>query len=149
MKAIFLVLMFMLSLVASIDAATGTVREVLDGDTADVSVSGTIMRLRFAGIGAPELHSLVPCSSALGLAAKARVVELLSGQVVRFESLGLDKYNRTIAMVYVGDLWVSEMLVREGLARRVASYPVSKADRRRLIAAEAEAKAAHRGLWGP
>lgn len=130
-------------------AADGVVRDVLDGDTIDAAVNGTLVRLRFAGIGAPEVHNLVPCAAALGLAAKARVVQLLSGQTVRYEVLGFDKYRRTIAMLYVGDVWVSELLVREGLARRVASYPVAKADRLKLITAEAEAKAAHRGIWGP
>jgi micrococcal nuclease len=149
MNAILLVFMVSLTLATPLHAATGTVTHVLDGDTVDLSVHGTLVRLRFAGIGAPETHSLVPCAAAFGLAAKARVVQLLGGQTVRYESLGLDKYRRTIAMLYVGDVWLSELLVREGLARRVASYPVAKADRAKLIAAEAEAKAAHRGLWSP
>jgi micrococcal nuclease len=127
----------------------GITKTVIDGDTIDISVNGTLVRLRFAGIAAPELHNIVPCAAALGLAAKTRVVQLLSGQTVRYDSLGFDKYKRTIAMVYIGDIWISELLIKEGLARRVASYPVARADRSRLIAAEADAKAAHRGLWGP
>jgi len=142
-----LVLTFILSLTAPANAATGTVREILDGDTVDISVNGTLVRLRFAGIGAPELHNIVPCAAALGLAAKARVVQLLAGQEIRYESLGLDKYKRIIAMIYLDDVWVSELLVREGLARLIPAYPVAKVDRARLIAAEAEARTAHRGLW--
>jgi micrococcal nuclease len=142
-----LVLAFILGLAAPAHTAMGTVRDILDGDTADVAVNGTLVRLRFSGIAAPEVHNIVPCAAAMGLAAKARVVQLLSGQTVRYESLGLDKYKRVIAMVFLGDVWISELMVREGLARRVSSYPVAKSDRSRLIAAEAEAKTAHRGLW--
>jgi micrococcal nuclease len=149
MNALYLLLIFVLSLTTSAGAATGMIAHVLDGDTADIRVNGTLVRLRFAGIAAPELNNIVPCATTFGLAAKARVVQLLSGQTVRYESLGLDKYRRVIAMLYLGDIWVSELLVKEGLARRVASYPVAKADRVRLVAAEAEAKATHRGLWGP
>lgn len=149
MTPLLLVLTFILGLVVPAGGATGAVRTILDGDTADISVNGTLVRLRFAGIAAPEKNNIVPCAKAHGLTSKARMVQLLTGQEIRYESLGLDKYKRIIAMVYLGDIWVSELLVREGLARYVAHYPMAKADRHRLIAAEAEAKAAHRGLWRP
>ena len=101
---------------------------VVDGDTIlvdcklgfDVEIRN--MRLRFAGINTPESRTRNKAEKALGLAAKARLVEILeSADSIEFESHGKGKFGRVLATPYIvlndkrSD--VCQMLVREGHAR--------------------------------
>ncbi|MBI3465100.1 MAG: thermonuclease family protein [Planctomycetes bacterium] len=58
-----------------------------------------------------------------------------------------DKYGRTLAYIYVDGQFLNEMLLREGLARALTNYPFSAEAKERFREAEAEAKAARRGIW--
>ena len=101
---------------------------VVDGDTIlvdcklgfDVEIRN--MRLRFAGINTPESRTRNKAEKALGLAAKARLVEILeSADSIEFESHGKGKFGRVLATPYavIGDerTDVCQMLVREDHAR--------------------------------
>jgi len=101
---------------------------VVDGDTIlvdcklgfDVEIRN--MRLRFAGINTPESRTRNLEEKALGLAAKARLVEILeSADSIEFESFGKGKFGRVLATPYVVNndkrSDVCQMLVREGHAR--------------------------------
>ena len=94
----------------------------------DVSVK---LRLRFAGINTPESRTRNKAEKALGLAAKARLKEILeSADSVEFESHGKGKFGRVLATPYVvlsgkrSD--VCQMLVREdhGSPRKLANTNV-------------------------
>jgi hypothetical protein len=82
--------------------------------------------------------------------ASERLTELLSGGKVRLETdtTDRDRYGRLLRYVYVGDTFVNEVLVRDGLAiaRR---YPpdVARADALASAQAQADAEAAGRGIW--
>jgi len=43
--------------------------------------------------------------------------ELILGKIVRLDVFGHDKYNRPLALVYIGNLFVNEVLLKEGWAR--------------------------------
>ena len=101
---------------------------VVDGDTIlvdcklgfDVEIRN--MRLRFAGINTPESRTRNLEEKALGLAAKARLVEILeSADSIEFESHGKGKFGRVLATPYavIGDerTDVCQLLVREDHAR--------------------------------
>ena len=104
-----------------------TVRRVIDGDTIDVDADlgfdvSIKLRLRFAGINTPESRTRNLEDKALGLAAKARLKEILeSADSVEFESHGKGKFGRVLATPYVvlndkrSD--VCQILVREDHAR--------------------------------
>ena len=104
-----------------------TVRRVIDGDTIDVDADlgfdvSIKLRLRFAGINTPESRTRNKAEKVLGLAAKARLKEILeSADSVEFESHGKGKFGRVLATPYIvlndkrSD--VCQMLVREGHAR--------------------------------
>ena len=104
-----------------------TVRRVIDGDTIDVDADlgfdvSIKLRLRFAGINTPESRTRNLEEKALGLAAKARLKEILeSADSVEFESHGKGKFGRGLATPYVvlndkrSD--VCQILVREDHAR--------------------------------
>ena len=100
---------------------------VIDGDTIDVRADlgfdvSLRLRLRFAGINTPESRTRNKEEKALGLAAKARLKEVLeSADSIEFESFGKGKFGRVLATPYVvhGDerTDVCQMLVREDHAR--------------------------------
>lgn len=117
-----------ISLVAfcSISAAQARDVRVIDGDTI-VTNSGEHVRL--SGIDAPEIHKGAhdpyKCDAELqlGLKAKARVQELLSGQDYRVVNVTykgkkrVDLYGRTLAKVRVGKTDIGTTLINEGLAK--------------------------------
>lgn len=116
--------------------------EVVDGDTIRVLVGGEKVTVRYIGIDTPEM------AGAVGQAARAQNVALVSGRTVRLERdvSDRDPYGRLLRVVWAGDLLVNAELVRLGYARAVA-YPPDTAYRAQFAALQAEAEAARRGLW--
>ncbi len=124
---------------------TAIVSVVIDGDTVRLN-DGRV--LRYIGMDAPETSqgSVRECFAA---EATARNRELVEGKVVRLEKdvSEADRYDRLLRYVYVDNLFVSEALVRDGYATAYP-YPPDVKYRDMLRRADAEAKAARRGLWG-
>jgi len=122
------------------------VRSVVDGDTIDVA---TVGRVRLLGIDAPEIGHGFDSAAPFGREARERLVSLILHRWVRLEQEGpsLDIYNRHLAYVLTDDgAFINAVLVREGLARVSARAPLARLSE--LQAAEAEAKASRRGMWG-
>jgi endonuclease YncB( thermonuclease family) len=72
-----------------------------------------------------------------------------AGQSVRL-TFGLerkDRHDRFLAFVWNGDVMLNEQLVQAGLAHARLNYRYSGPMKRRLAAAEKEARAAKRGIW--
>lgn len=115
---------------------------VIDGDTIEV-LGGE--RVRYIGIDTPEMRPI----EAWAEAATSANRELVEGRMVRLELdvQERDRYGRVLAYVWVGGLLVNEELVRLGYAQ-VSTYPPNVRYQERFLAAEGEARAAGRGLWG-
>ena len=115
----------------------GRVVKVHDGDTLTVLAGGVERRVRLVGIDAPERGQPHGSAARRGLAAR------VGGRVVQVIERGTDSYGRTLGSVLVAGSDVNAAQVRDGYAwvyRRFENDPA-------LIAQEAEAKAAGRGLW--
>jgi len=123
----------------------GVVTRVVDGDTFDVDLNGTVYRVRLIGIDTPEVYGGVDC---YGPEASAATKQLIEGKVVRLvkDVSNTDRYDRLLRYVYVGDLFVNDWLVRNGYAY-ASTYPPDVAHSQQLAAAQNEAQAAGRGLW--
>ena len=120
-----------------------TVSSVKDGDTVYVSDGREV---RLAQVDAPERNECYGSQStaALSKLAFGKPVEL------RRPSNGPehDKYGRTLAELRVDGKSIDEELVRSGAAEWYEQFAHEDADiARRLQAAEADARAARRGLW--
>ena len=99
---------------------------VIDGDTVDIDGA----RIRILSIDTPEtFRSRCENEYQLGLKAKDRLSELLSGAEVSYTPDGLDRFGRTLATVYAGDLDVGEKLLEEGHALPYVPGPEAKAKR--------------------
>jgi endonuclease YncB( thermonuclease family) len=114
---------------------------VIDGDTLDVGP----VRIRLHGIDAPEAGQR--CGKAVGGTwrcgdhATARLAELVGGKEIECAARDRDQYGRIIAVCYVDEAAVNEILVREGLAWAFTRYSED------YVAIEAEARLARIGVW--
>jgi len=128
------------------------VLKVVDGDTVDVDIDlgfGIVLtdeRVRIMGIDTPESRTSDKVEKVFGLAAKARLKELLDEEAILItteDKKGEDmkgKFGRILGDFRVGGRTVTEILIEEGHA--VAYHGESKDDvqaqhminRQRLIA---------------
>ena len=115
---------------------------MIDGDTLDVRVEGTVERVRLVGINTPERDECLYDEAADALA------ELVEGARVRLErdQSDRDQYGRLLRYVFVGDTFVNEVLVADGLAISRA-YGADTRRQQTLDRAQAEAQAGGRGQW--
>ena len=124
------------------------VREIVDGDTLFLS-SG--LKVRLSGMQAPKLSLGREHITdwPLGAESKAALMELVLDKEVTLYYGGerRDRYGRALAQVFKGETYLQEEMVRKGLAR-VYTWPDTWQDSARLLAAEQEARAASRGMWG-
>jgi hypothetical protein len=113
------------------------VTRVVDGDTLIVQLSSGRITVRLDSIDAPER------SQPGGSAATSALQSLVGNQRVDLEVVTQDRYERMVAVVYVGETNVNAELVKDGHAwtfRRYATDP----DYCRW---EAAARDARLGLW--
>jgi endonuclease YncB( thermonuclease family) len=162
MKKYFCSILVLLLLILAISCATPspaptpssapeaqiTTTRVIDGDTIEVSLSGTIYKVRYIGMDAPELDNERPEFCALAQEATRLNRQLVEGKNVWLEKdvSETDKYGRLLRYVYVNVIFVNAELVRQGFAWAKAYEPDTKYQDY-LEKLEAEAKEAGRGLW--
>ncbi len=144
-----ILLLFLLILAISCAAPTAPlVTRVIDGDTIEVNIAGTIYKIRYIGIDTPELDDKRPEFCALAQEAARYNRQLVEGKTVRLEKdvSETDQYGRLLRYVYVDDVFVNANLVRQGLAWAKAYEPDTKYQDT-LEEAEAEAKQDEVGIW--
>ena len=121
---------------------TGRVVGVSDGDTLTLLVpDGTSykqIKVRLGEIDTPERKQ------PYGTRAQQTLSELAYNQQARVVVQDTDRYGRTVGRVYVGSVDVNAELVKQGAAWVYRQYLKDQS----LLALEAEAKTAKRGLWG-
>ena len=118
---------------------TYRVERAIDGDTLLLT---TGHRVRLLGVDTPEtVHPERP-PEPFGPEASAFTKRLAEGEAVRleFDRERLDRYDRVLAWVFVGDRMLNEELVRAGLSKAVLISPLRPDYRKRLVAAEKAAK---------
>lgn len=88
----------------SIVGDPAVVTNVVDGDTIDVDLNGTIQRVRFIGVDTPEV------GDCLADQATARTTALTLGKAVTLvkDTSEVDRFGRLLRYVYVGTEHVGE-----------------------------------------
>lgn len=102
---------------------------VVDGDTIIVLLDGEETRVRFIGIDTPEsVHVDDTKNTSEGDVASDYTKALLRGAEIylEFDVEMYDIYDRVLAYVYLGDLFVNAHLVEEGYAVPKAFAPNTK-----------------------
>jgi len=126
-----------------------TVTRVIDGDTIEVNISGTLYKVRYIGIDTPELDDKRAEFCALAQEAARYNRQLVEGKTIRLEKdiSETDQYGRLLRYVYADDIFVNAELVAQGLAWAKAYEPDTKYQDY-LEEWETEARQAGRGVWG-
>jgi endonuclease YncB( thermonuclease family) len=130
---------------------------VIDGDTLDLRApdqppspqpgvaTAHAIRIRLNAIDAPEAKQTCRDEErrvfACGAEAAAALRRLVEGQSLRCEPRYLDRYGRTVATCYLGDVDVGQAMVRAGEAIAFRKYGMQ------YVPDEDETRAARRGLW--
>ncbi len=144
-----ILVLFLLALAfGCVAPAAPLVTRVIDGDTIEVDIDGTIYKVRYIGIDAPELDDERPEFCALAQEATRYNRQLVEGKTVRLEKdiSETDRYGRLLRYVYVDDTFVNAELVRQGLAW-VKVYEPDTKYQDILEEAEAEAREHKIGIW--
>ena len=118
---------------------------VHDGDSITLLTSiNSQIKIRVAFLDAPEL------SQAFGYRAKQAMSELVFGKEIAVYPHTIDRYGRTVAIVYVDGIDAGLELLRQGLAWSYTRYlSEASADiQASYRQAEADAREQRLGLWG-
>lgn len=129
---------------------SGTVVEVVDGDTLSVRVGRNVRTVRLIGIDAPERNHPSKPEEFLARESAARLASLCDGRSVRMEAdrEDADRHGRLLRYVFLappdGRL-VNREMVRNGYARVYRRYPFSRRDE--FEDAEEKARRDGNGIW--
>ena len=126
------------------------VMAIVDGDTIRVAAGDGSERVRYTGIDAPEMARDGEPAEPFADAATERNAELLEDGRVCLERdvSDRDRFDRLLRYIWLEDgTLVNETLLREGLAHVVTFPPDVRYHESRFEPAEAEARAAGRGIW--
>jgi endonuclease YncB( thermonuclease family) len=126
------------------DVIRGRCVAVSDGDTIKVLATGReLLRIRLAWIDAPEM------GQAFGYRAKQAMSELVFGKEIELHTHAIDRYGRTVAMVFVSGRDVGLQLIKAGLAWAYDHYlpEASPEIQAQYPAAENAARDSRLGLW--
>lgn len=115
---------------------SGKVIAVLDGDTLLMLRGGKPVKVRLAGIDAPEK------AQPYGAASQQSLAELVMGKRIDVVSRAVDDYGRLVATVSIGEISVNREQVRRGMA-----WEYSRFRNHELMALQRDAQQARRGLW--
>lgn len=146
------VVVILLAAIAPAPAAepptTGVVAEVVDGDTVRLAGGGEV---RLVGIQAPKLPLGRPGFAAWPLAQEARAAleRMALNRTVSlwFGGRRMDRHGRWLAHLADDEgRWVQGEMLAQGWAR-VYTFPDNRARAAEMLAREAEAREAKRGIW--
>lgn len=140
--ALFLALM---TLLAGSSVLAVRVARVIDGDTIELE-NGE--RVRYIGIDTPETVHPLKAVQFMGKDASEFNRKLVEGKDVRLEYdvQRTDKYGRTLAYVYLGDLFVNAELVKQGYAQ-IMTIPPNVKYQELFLSLQRGAREVKAGLW--
>jgi micrococcal nuclease len=120
------------------------VTEVYDGDTIRLDDG---RKVRLTGVDAPEVDSPYSKEEPGGSGSRQYLTNLVRGKrvVVKVGGEAKDRYGRTLAMVYLGDVLVNGRIIRDGWAGAYVRF--EHPNRELFMMYEKEARARGIGMW--
>jgi micrococcal nuclease len=132
------------------DSRSVQVLRIVDGDTILVRSQGSgSERVRYIGVDTPESVKEDTPVQCFGHEAAEFNRRLVDDKTVRLvpDREAEDRYGRTLAYVYVGDVFVNAELLRAGMARTI-EVPPNTARAGQFRALQKAARSRGKGLWG-
>ncbi len=114
--------------------------KVIDGDTIHINKD----KIRLYGIDAPEKNQKCIIDNNKWECGKQSSIELkkiINNQIIKCETMNIDKYNRYIAICYSKNLNINQIMVKNGWAIAYRYYSKD------YIAEENYAKKNNFGIW--
>ena len=133
MRKIFLVFLVISNLLFSYK-----VIKVNDGDTITIMMNGEKQKIRLYGIDTPEINQ------SFGTEAKQFLSDQILNKEVEIEVKDTDRYKRLVAVVYLNNKSMNELLLKEGLAWWYEAYAKKECKYKEL---QEEAQRRKRGMW--
>ena len=133
--ALFAVLAPVAAFAGTAEQHTGRVTHVVDGHSIEMLVNSKRVRVRLAGIDAPQ------GGQPYGLRSRQALVRLCAGEIATVAATARADGGSLVGRVACAGTDAGSEQIRLGMAR--VSEPASAG----LQAIESEARSAHRGLW--
>ena len=129
-------------------AQIADVVRVIDGDTIEVNISGTVHTVRYIGVDTPETKHPTRGLETYGPEASEKNRQLVKDKAVYLERdvSETDRYDRLLRYVYVDNLMVNAVLVEEGYAQ-VSIFPPDVKYADLFLNLQREAREKGKGIW--
>ena len=104
------------------DRITVTLDKCVDGDTAYFKIKKESVKVRFLAIDTPEsTNKIEPYGKDASdfTCNKLKTADLIE---LEYDSAKTDKYGRTLAWIFVDDILLQDLIIKEGLARVAYLY---------------------------
>lgn len=127
----------------------GKVIEVFDGDTILVQSGSEKIKVRLLGVDTPETHHPTKPVGCYGPEASKFTEDNLLNKTVKleFDKQRKDKYERTLAYVYLEGALYNKILIQYGYAK-ILLIPPNLKHAKELVHEEMKAEESRAGLWG-
>ena len=140
-RTIYLIIIFLITGVSYAQPPIqGKVVSIADGDTITVLQNSKQFKIRLYGVDTPEK------SQDFGQKAKQFTSGMVYKQHVKVVAYDIDRYGRTVGMVYTGQKCLNEELVKNGFAWVYRKY-CSESFCNQWAQLEREAREKKLGLW--
>jgi endonuclease YncB( thermonuclease family) len=124
------------------------VTRVYDGDTIKAKGHDIEIKVRLAGIDAPETsRKKKEPGQPFSQQSKKYLAELVLNKTVDIKGYGLDGYSRILGVIYLEGKNINLEMIKEGLAEAYRGRPPHGFDPAPYRNAEREARAEKRGMW--
>lgn len=128
--------------------------KVVDGDTLDIDMNGTIERIRLIGMDTPETVDPRKVVQCFGKEASDKAKEILSEKRVSIEADNSqgerDSYKRLLRYVYLEDgTFFNKYMIAEGYAHEYTYQSIPYKYQEEFKEAEKQARETKKGLWSP
>jgi endonuclease YncB( thermonuclease family) len=141
MKKSVIIILTILALNISLVHAdiNGRAVRIIDGDTVQVLEGNNLIKVRLAGIDAPE------SKQAYGSRSKKTLTSLIARKDVSVKGGEIDRYNRLLGTIYVNGEDINAIQIKTGMAW--AYRYKGKAVNNQYVILEQQAKKNKVGLW--
>ena len=124
------------------------VTRVYDGDTVKAQGHDIEIKIRMIAIDASEISKEKrDPGQPYSQQAKKYLASLVLNKTVDIKGYGLDRYNRILGVIYLGDRNINLEMVRAGLAEVYRGKPPRHLEMEPYLEAEKRAREAQKGMW--